>query len=164
MDPIDLHVPKLTSVSIRSDSFGQMKSAQTVLAGKAIIRTEQEMFRDLLQIYLCKWRGGGSRTSSLRRYNLKGKNYIIKSLYIESGFSAALWTRAVHSGVTISRMLDFAIRYYLSTYVNQQYSLLAGISTGELSIQYQCNTWKNSGSNLQFVQMIAYLLPQAMPP
>ncbi len=162
MDSIDLNIARFTSVSMRSDSFRKLKAAQKSLAGRGIICSEQEIFRGLLQLYLRKWRGRGSRASSLRRYNLKGKNYVVKSLYIESGFSAALWTRAVHSGITISRMLDFAIRHYLLIYMNQLFD--SGQSAVPSPIQYGCITWQNSGVSLQYVQLVTHLLPQSMPP
>lgn len=155
---------RLTSVSLRADSFKKLKFAQRTLVARMVYQSEQEIFRGLLFLYLQKWRGVGSRTSRLRRYNLKGRGYVIKPLYLELGFSAALWTRAVHSGVSISRMLDFAIRHFLFVYVDQQLNSSEVISSCTLSIQYQCKTGKNSGQQLQYTQEVACFLPQAMPP
>lgn len=164
MDNLNLTTTRLTSVSLRKDSFQRLKVAQKMLSGKAIFLSEQAMFRGLIRLYLNKWRGGGCRTGGLRRYNLKGKGYLVKPLYLEMELAFRAWGRAVHSGVSVSRMLDFAIRHYLHIFVQGQMTDQVMPSHDKSAINYQCFTWKNSDLNLYFMQRIDYRLPQSMPP
>lgn len=164
MDALNLTTTRLTSVSLRKESFQRLKVAQKTLSGKAIFRSEQAMFRGLIRLYLNKWRGGGGRTGGLRRYNLRGKEYLVKPLYLEMELAFRAWGRAVHSGVSVSRMLDFAIRHYLPLFVQGQMTDQVMPSHDKSAINYQCFTWKNSDLNLYFMQRIDYRLPQAMPP
>lgn len=164
MDALNLTTSRLTSVSLRKDSFQRLKVAQNMLSGKAIFLSEQAMFRGLIRLYLNKWRGGGSRTSVLRRYNLKRKGYLVKPLYLEMELAFRAWGRAVHSGVSVSRMLDFAIRHFLPLFVQGQMIDQVMPSSDKSAINYQCFTWKNSELSLYFMQRIDFSLPQAMPP
>lgn len=161
---MDLAGLRLTSVSLRKNSFELLKAAQRALRGRDVYLSEQEIFRALIRLYLTKWRGAGCKTSSLRRYNVKGKDYVVKPLYLELALSAAAWSRAIHSGVSISRMLDFAIRHYLQIFVQNQLHQEGSPACVKIAINYQCKTWKNSGRNLKFAQWVDYGLPFAMPP
>lgn len=157
-------VHKLTSVSIRKESFRTLKVAQASLLGQGKFMSEQEIFRGLIQLYLQKWKGAGSRTAGLRRYNLKGLGYLVKPLYLDMELLAAAWARAIHSGISISRMLDFAIRNYLGFFLQMHKVRMRSNEGIEATIKYECETLKNSGHALHFIQLIEFYQPRPMPP
>lgn len=102
-----------TSVSLPQGSYRRLIAAQKVLARNSIHYSEGEIYRRLFRFFLKNWRGKGLKTNGLRRYNAEGKCFEIRPLYINQVLYAALWQRALHSGESVSRMLDVAIRVYL---------------------------------------------------
>ena len=103
-----------TSISLRHASHRRVKAAQKILARNGIHFSEQRIYQSLFKIYLISWRGRKLKSATLRRYNADGYAYEVHPLYINQVLHAALWQRAVHSGESISRMLDFAIRHYMA--------------------------------------------------
>ena len=102
-----------TSVSLPMPSYRRICAVRKVFQRSGIYYSEQEIYRRLFKFFLRNWRGRGRKTNGLRRYNAPGKSYEVHPLYINQVLYAALWQRALHSGESISRMLDVAVRVYL---------------------------------------------------
>jgi hypothetical protein len=105
-----------TSVSLRPTSKRRLKAALKILRRNGVKESESAILFRLAKMYLAAWRGRGDKSYTARRYNLervKGGKYVRMPWYVERIVHAALWERSLHTGVSISRMLDFAIRYYL---------------------------------------------------
>jgi hypothetical protein len=162
---------KKTSVSLPYKSYRRLCAARKIFARNGIHYSNQEIYRRLLKEFLKNWRGRGRKTNSLRRYNATGKDYGIHALYINQVLYAALWQRALHSGESVSRMLDVAIRVYLPRLLE---SLLGSTSGRNAStknslywasryhrrkyqypgffINYTCHTQSNDANTLDYTQ------------
>jgi hypothetical protein len=117
-----------TSVTLRKTSVRRVKAAILILSRHRFNFSEQRIFSWLLKFYLNHWRGQGRKPACLRRYNTDGYKYQIRPLYINQVLHAAATQRAMHSGESVSRMLDFAIRVYLPR-------LLEEVLTGSLPLR-----------------------------
>ncbi len=104
-----------TSISLLPSSRRRIRAALHILERNGIYWSQSELLRRLAKVYLQSWRGIGEKPPVLRRYSRRkrGRKYVIVPWYVDQVLVAALWQRATHSGVSISRMLDFAIRRYL---------------------------------------------------
>ena len=155
-----------SSVSLRCPSYRRLAAARTLLSRNGLFLSEQDLYRSLLKLFLHHWRGRGRKTGRPRRYNQTGCDYVIRPLYINQVLYAALWQRALHSGESVSRMLDFALRFYLPRLMEE---LLSGArssnapywnrrrlarrhSRGDFFINYECKTRINVCGNLEYVQ------------
>ncbi len=105
----------LTSVSLRPGSKRRLKAALLILARNGIHWSESELLQRLAKVYLRHWRGRKKKSASLRRKNasIVGIRYVRVPWYVNQVLYAALQQRSLHSGEVVSRMLDFAIRYYM---------------------------------------------------
>ncbi len=159
---------KKTSISLPGVSYRRMCAARKVFARNGIRYSEQEIYRRLFKDFLKNWRGHGKKANSLRRYNADGKAYEIHPLYINQVLYAALWQRALHSGESISRMLDVAIRVYLPRMLED---LLRSVNSPnsrywmarygrrvrqypDFFINYLCQTRSNDGNGLEYLQSV----------
>lgn len=157
-----------TSVSLPDVSYRRIGAARLIFARHGIHYSEQEIYRRLFKFFLKSWRGHGRKTNGLRRYNADGKSYSIHPLYINQVLYAALWERALHSGESISRMLDVAIRVYLprllesllgqegaqvrgSRYWKRRYQNRTN-QYSDFFINYECQTEANDGIWLAYSQ------------
>ncbi|MBX3721587.1 MAG: hypothetical protein KF713_07110 [Turneriella sp.] len=160
-----------TSVSLPRVSYRRLTAARRIFYRHGLSYSDQEIYRRLFRLFLKNWRGHGRKTNSLRRYNAAGKDYAIHPLYVNQVLYAALWQRALHSGESISRMLDLAIRVYLPRLLEE---LLSQPSTTRSSarnmtfwkaryalrvhqhpdffINYECETQRNQHGNLEYIQ------------
>lgn len=163
-----------TSVSLRQKSYRRFRAAWKILSRNRVFLSEQDLFRRLLRIYLISWRGRGTKARTARRYNLKRQHYVRRPAYFRHDLYAALWERGLHSGESISRMLDFAIRHYLPQLIESllaqnplsvyetrnspywrerhcsRYDKKRAIPTG--FITYDSQTAGSSGANLEWIQ------------
>ena len=104
----------LTSVSLRSGSKRRLKAARKVLSRNGVEWSESELLKQLAKVFLRHWRGEKLKSASARRYNDSvGVPYVRMAWYVNKVLYSVLWQRAIHSGESISRMLDFAIRTYM---------------------------------------------------
>lgn len=103
-----------TSVSVRPGSFRRLKAALRIARRNGLDWSESELLRRLAKLYLQAWRGRGLKSASARRYNRQtgDQRYCRIPWYVDKILYAVLWERSVHSGESVSRMLDFAIRHY----------------------------------------------------
>lgn len=108
-----------TSVTLRKSSIRRVRAARWILSRNDFHFSEQSMFSWLLKLYLIHWKGCGRKPACLRRYNIDGRVYQIRPLCINQVLHAAVVERAMHSGESVSRMLDFAIRTYLPRLIEE---------------------------------------------
>jgi len=173
ISPIRYHK---TSVSLPEGAYRRLTAARRIFARHGIIYSDQEIYRRLFKHYLKNWRGRGQKTNGLRRYNRDGKSYEVHALYINQVLHAALWHRAMHSGESISRMLDVAIRIYIPRLLEEILCYSAQVMTfrrnkafwnsryarrkhqyPEFFINYQCRTEKNDPKGLHYMQKVEIL-------
>jgi hypothetical protein len=104
-----------TSITLTPKCRRRLKAAQLILARNGVVWSESEILRRLAIPYLQAWRGNKLKSATARRYNQKYKEirYVRVSWYIDKVLYSILWQRAIHSGMSISRMLEFAMRYYM---------------------------------------------------
>jgi len=161
-----------SSVSIRITSHNRMKKALSLLRRHDILLSESEIYRRLLNIYLRFWRGRAGKSATARRYNTKGVGFVIRPWYVNRVLYSVAWERSMHSGESVSRMLDFAIRRYLPRLVkglistipnsvaDSDYEELFGqLHFGKRNrnpfdffINYSCRTETNQSARLRYVQ------------
>jgi hypothetical protein len=168
-----------TSISLPHISYRRLSTARKIFARNGIVYSDQEIYRRLFKHYLKNWRGHGLKTNGLRRYNADGKAYEIHPLYINQVLYAALWQRALHSGESVSRMLDVAIRVYLPRLLEE---LLRdsgpGMKVGrnaaywdfryrrrlrqypDFFINYRCKTERNDSGGLEYLQSARILFQE----
>ncbi len=101
-----------TSVTLRARSVRRVRAVRKLLLRAGIEFSESRVMDELLRLYLRLWRGHGAKPATLRRYNVDGHAYKIRPFYLNRVLHAAATQRAMHSGESLSRMLDFAIRFY----------------------------------------------------
>jgi len=134
--------------------------------------SESEVLSRLAKEYLQRWRGAGQKSATARRYNADTGAYRIRPWYVDRVLNALLWQRALHSGESISRMLDFAVRFFLPRLLENLLGVRRGYSRqsqinidywrrrsearprkyGEVFINYQCQTHENRDGQLKFTQ------------
>ncbi len=163
-----------TSVTIRATSRRKLCAALKILRRNGVFWSESELLRRLAKIYLRHWRGTGLKSAAARRYNIgkTGVAYVRVAWYVDKVLHAILWQRAMHSGESISRMLDFAIRHYLPRLMEESLrSPMPGCARAarnhaywesrfqcrfnpqpDLFITYQCQTEQNSPAGLSYRQ------------
>lgn len=161
-----------TSVTLREASRRRFQAALRILRRNGVEWSESELLRRLAKTYLRHWRGRGVSAVTGRRYNvsIRGEKYVRMAWYIDQMLSAILSERALHSGESISRMLDFAIRHYLPRLIeeilrapmpgctraarNQAYWLSRYLRRhkpqSEIFITYQSHTHENSPKGLKY--------------
>jgi hypothetical protein len=175
-----------TSVSLRHKSARRLKAALKLVRSRGIEWSESELLHRLAKLYLQAWRGRGTLTVNARRYNheLRNHRYCRMAWYIDKMLYRILWQRAIHSGESISRMLDFAIQHYMPR-------LLEAVLTNPYSrnrsaqrnfaywqarqerrsnkrpgvfINYQCVTRENSELVLEYTQRYVIFTNSTPPP
>jgi hypothetical protein len=139
--------------------------------------SESELMSSLAKEYLKLWRGNGRKSATARRYNAEVASYRIRPWYVNRVLYSALWERAIHSGESVSRMVDFAVRFYLSRLLEvllrvrragrkQSPANIAYWSRRssarrrpycEVFINYQCRTYLNHAGHLSYVQTCTHI-------
>lgn len=163
-----------TSVSVRASSFRRLKAALKVARRNGLDWSESELLRRLAKLYLQAWRGTGLKSATARRYNrvTEAQKYRRIPWYIDRVLYAVLWERSIHSGESVSRILDFAIRHYTPRllegvlrnryarhpraqrnffYWQARYDKRQNLRP-DLFITYSCETRENSRRSLTFTQ------------
>lgn len=157
---------------MRAASRRRFRAALRILRRNGVCWSESELLRRLAKAYLRHWRGRDRKSATARRYNaaIEGEKYVRVAWYADQMLYAILWQRAIHSGESVSRMLDFAIRHYLPRLVeetlrtpmsgcaraarNHAYWLARYLRRNkpqsEIFITYQCDTHENSPIGLKY--------------
>lgn len=176
-----IHSPHSTSVSLRERSHRRVIAMEKILLRRGISWSKQEIYRRLLRLYLAKWRGKGLKSDTLRRYNKGGLNYAVYPLSINKVLHSLLVQRAQHSGESISRMLDFAIRNYSGRLLEEALSQTghgrilknAQYWAGRLSrriglpaflINYVCRTERNNRCDFIYTQIAKIIYKNRLAP
>jgi len=102
-----------SSIMIRRASWRRLKAAKLMLKRHKRNFSENHLLECLLRAYLVAWRGKPESSKQARRYNIDGQQYIRRSIYLPQEIYRMAWHRGSHSGESVSRMIDFAIRHYL---------------------------------------------------
>lgn len=145
-----------------------------VLRRNGVHWSESELLRRLAKMYLKLWRGSGLKTATARRYNasIANEQYARVAWYVDKVLYSLLWERATHSGESVSRMIDFAIRNYAArlledllrnpmpkhpfahrnaSYWEKRHKMQRNPQP-EVFITYQCRTEKNDQTELIYSQ------------
>ena len=165
----------MTSVTLRAVSVRRVRAVRRLLQRHGLKFSESRLSEELLRLYLRHWRGIGKKPATLRRYNIDGKDYQIRPLYINRVLHAAATQRALHTGESLSRMLDVAVRVYARRLLESVLS-----SHGQVDrhireiwnkkyarrrlrdayfISYEGETLENRGSTLSWMSK-AHLIPK----
>jgi len=106
-----------TSITLTLRCKRRLLAAQIILKRNGVFWSQSEILRRLAIFYLQAWRGNKLKSATLRRKNKRNKKrpvrYVQVSWYMDKVTYSVLWQRAIHSGTSISRMLRFAMRYYM---------------------------------------------------
>jgi hypothetical protein len=162
-----------TSISLRKSSHRRFLAGLKILRRNGVLWSESELLHELAKVYLRHWRGRKGKAERTRRYNrCRGRKNIRISWYMDTRLYLVLWSRAIHSGESVSRMLDFAITYFLPRLLEE---CLRGAIPGhrrsernapywqaryerrhkrqlEIFVNYRCVTTKNDGRILHYRQ------------
>lgn len=173
-----------TSLSLRSQSCRRVAAARKILRRNGITMSESEILSRLAKEYLQRWRGAGQKSATARRYNVDTGAYRIRPWYVDRVLYALLWQRALHSGESISRMLDFAVRFFVPRLLESLLGTLRGGSRqsqanidywrrrsearphkcGEVFISYQCKTHENHDGQLRYTQTAIQIPKKGLSP
>jgi len=113
MKHADLSPIRRTSVSLRTANRKSLQKAAVSLQEQGIPFSEQRLMRECLRIALRFWRGRKEIARRNRRYNKCEGPYEIAPFYTSEALRSVAWTRCHHSGISLSRLMDFAITRYL---------------------------------------------------
>lgn len=165
-----------TSLSLRKKSHRRIKAALHILARHGIHWSESEILTRLAKDALGRWRSHGGWTKAPRRYNIDDQKYVIRPWRVKAALYRILWQRTIHSGESVSRFVDFAIRVYIPQLVERMLhkprreSAFSARSFGYWArryarrrkiaaffINYQNGTEKNAGCALKTGQEAIYI-------
>lgn len=171
ISPLGFH---RSSLSLRQNAYRRLLAGLQILRRNGVIWSESQLLCLLAKMYAQHWRGSGLKSATARRYNLRNVDagYVIRSWYVNQVLYAALWERSVHTGQSVSRMVDFAIRHYLGSLLNRVLRGQSGESArsrrnaafwarryenrrrkhGDVLLNYSCTTRENWRGNLEYVQ------------
>jgi hypothetical protein len=169
MKHLDLSPIRHTSVTLRSVTRASLKQASQLLRASNIPFSEQRVMRECLRFALKMWRGRREIAQRNKRYNLRQGPYEIVPFYTTEALRAVAWTRCHHSGISLSRLMDFAVTCYLSRvleywlrfqysdrgeddldYWRKRYELR--LHPSDFIISYKASTEKNDGTVLDFAE------------
>jgi len=178
MQPINALEYYHTSVTLRARSVRRVRAVRKLLSRAGIEFSESRVFDELLRLYLRLWRGNGPKPVTLRRYNADGYAYRIRPFYINRVLHAAAAQRAMHSGESLSRMLDFAIRHYSRRLVEGFLSSAKFVSSADRNrwseryrlrrhreaffISYFCETRSNLAASLIWHQQSSLIMKKGL--
>jgi hypothetical protein len=117
MQHTDISPVRYTSVTIRKNVHSCLKKAVSMLAERGLQFSEQRLMRECLRLALHLWRGQRGKARRNKRYNRKLGSYEIVPFYTTEALRSVAWLRCHHSGMSLSRLMDFAIRHYLDRVV-----------------------------------------------
>jgi len=115
MDADSLH----TSISLRTESIQKVKKATEILQSRNIEVSKQQLMRECLRYVLRAWKGRQSKPERLRTYNQRVGIYKVTAFYLPLKLYQVTWARSHHSGISVSRMVDFGITTYLDRVVEE---------------------------------------------
>jgi hypothetical protein len=173
-----------TSLSLREKSCRRVAAARKILARNGIRMSESELLSRLAKEYLLRWRGQGKKSATARRYNASAGLFRVRPWYVDRVLYSLLWERAIHSGESVSRIVDFAVQHYLPRLLelllrnplprnrrsmkNAQYWRQRADSRpaqqAEHFINYECQTHFNHGGQLIYTQYSSPISKKGLSP
>lgn len=119
MQHLDTSPVRHTSVTLRVETRRLLKRAIALLASNNLKFSEQRLMRECLRLALRLWRGNGATPRRNKCYNRKIFTYEIVPFYSTEALRSVATLRAHHSGISLSRLMDLAIRLYLDRVVER---------------------------------------------
>jgi hypothetical protein len=113
MTHVDISPVRRTSVTMRSATRAKLKVAVQALGACGLNFSEQRLMRECLRLALKFWRGRQNIARRNRKYNSCIGPYEIVPFYTSEALRSVAGARCHHSGISLSRMMDFAIAHYL---------------------------------------------------
>jgi len=173
-----------TSLSLREKSCRRVAAARKILGRNGIRMSESELLSRLAKEYLQRWRGQGKKSARARRYNASPGHYRVRPWYVDRVLYSLLWERAIHSGESVSRMVDFAVQYYLPRLLElllrnplpsnrgsmknapywRQRADCRPAQRPELFINYECQTYFNRAGHLAYTQYSTPISKKGLSP
>jgi hypothetical protein len=98
---------------MRSATRSSLQAGVQTLRNRGIFFSEQRVMRECLRIALKFWRGGKGIARRNKKYNPCSGPYEIVPFYTTEALRSVAWARCHHSGISLSRMMDFAVANYL---------------------------------------------------
>lgn len=178
-EDIDFSAVRYTSLTMRSTLRRQLRDADTMLKESGVHLSEQRLMRECLRLALKFWRGRKHIAGRNRKYNKRIGPYEIVPFYTTEALRRVAHARCHHSGVSLSRLMDFAVANYLPRvieywlrfeYRNRDKSDAAAwrekyerrLNPSDFIISYEACTEKNNGAMLKYVET-SEILPWPPP-
>lgn len=171
MQHIDLSPARMTSVTMRKITQTRLKEAVIRLNRHGFAFSGQTLMRECLRLTLKLWRGTGEIASCNKRYNVRSGPFIIVPFRTTEALRCVYQARCHHAGISLSRLMDFALSTYLTRVIEKWMSEgFLGQSEHNLVdwqsrysqrrnripflISYKSSTYENSLSILKFLETV----------
>lgn len=175
----DLSAIRQTSVTIRAALRQRLREAEAQLRRRGIRFSEQRLLRECIRLALRLWHGRKQIAARNRRYNRRPGPYLIIPFYTTEALRRVAHARCHHSGMSFSRLVDFAVAHYLPRVVEYWSRFDYGgrdpadvalwkeryerrVNRGDFIISYKASTEKNNGIILEFTEK-SEILPWPPP-
>jgi len=113
MTHLDRSKPRRTSVTLRLSTHTLLHKAIPLFKQRGLNCSEQRLMRECLRVALKLWRGRRNIAERNRKYNARVGPYEIVPWYTTENLRAIAHARCHHAGISLSRLMDFAIVTYL---------------------------------------------------
>ncbi len=167
MTHTDLSPIRHTSVTLRVSTRAMLAAAVKLVNQRGLFFSEQRLIRECLRLALKFWRSHGSIATRNRRYNKRRGQYQIVPFYSSESLRSASWARCHHSGMSLSRLMDFSVATYLPRVVEYwlrfeyrsrdasdariwQEKYARRLHSADFIISYQSQTERNDGLILEY--------------
>jgi uncharacterized membrane protein len=179
MTHIDISPVRRTSVTMRTATRATLQEALALFLARGLNFSEQRLMRECLRLALKFWRGRRDIARRNKKYNQCLGPYEIVPFYTTEALRSIACARCHHSGISLSRMMDFAIARYLPRVIEEWLSVefywrdrkdiaaWAGRyarrrASSDFVINYDARTEKNNGIILEFCEK-SEILPWPPP-
>ena len=109
----DRSAVRRTSVTIRSSTRVILRDTSLYMRNRGVNFSEQRLMRECLRVALKFWRGRKGKATRNKRYNTRRGPYEVVPFYTSEALRSVAWTRCHQAGISLSRLMDFAVRFYL---------------------------------------------------
>lgn len=175
----DISAIRHTSVTIRATLRLRLREAEADLLWRGIRFSEQRLLRECIRLALRLWHGRKEIAGRNRKYNRRPGPYLIIPFYTTEALRRVAHARCHHSGMSFSRLVDFAVAQYLPRVVEYWLRFdFHGRNKGDVAlwkkrygrrgnredfiISYESCTEKNNGTVLAFTEK-SEILPWPPP-
>lgn len=121
--------------------------------------------KECLRFALKFWRGRKGKSARNRKYNKRTGPYEIMPFYTSEALRSVAWARCHQAGISLSRVMDFAVRVYLSRVIESwlrfdysgqrqedaliwEQSYSKRVDRSDFVISYQCKVSKSDKTGL----------------